>query len=44
MTWQVVQAQLMSQACSMAMPLSSIASQTEVPAGALMLAPCGQSS
>ena len=35
MTWQVVQAQLMSHACSMLMWLSSSASQIEVPAGAI---------
>jgi hypothetical protein len=44
MTWQVVQAQLMSQACSMLMWLSSSASQMEVPAGAVTSAPCGQYS
>jgi hypothetical protein len=32
----------MSQACSMAMPLSSSASQIEVPAGACTDAPWGQ--
>src|SRR3982751_1544695 len=44
MTWQVVQAQLRSQACSMLILLSSKASQIEVPAGALISAPCGQYS
>jgi hypothetical protein len=44
MTWQVVQAQLMSQACSMLMWLSSSASQMEVPAGADISAPWGQYS
>jgi hypothetical protein len=44
MTWQVVQAQLMSQACSMLMWLSSSASQIDVPAGALISAPAGQYS
>ena len=43
MTWQVVQAQLMSQACSIAMPFSSSASQIEVPRGALTVAPAGTS-
>src|SRR5215213_3688248 len=43
-TWQVVQAQLMSQACSISMPLSSSASQIEVPVGAFTSAPFGQYS
>ena len=44
MTWQVVQAQLMSQACSILMSCSSKASQMEVPALALISAPSGQYS
>jgi hypothetical protein len=44
MTWQVVQAQLMSHACSMLILLSSSASQIEVPAGAEISAPWGQYS
>ena len=43
MTWQVVQAQLMSHACSMATPFSSSASHTEVPGAALIVLPSGQS-
>ena len=43
-TWQVVQAQLMSQACSMLIWLSNKASQIVVPAGTSSCAPCGQSS
>jgi hypothetical protein len=44
MTWQVVQARLMSQACSMLILLSSKASQIDVPAGAVIVAPLGQYS
>src|SRR2546427_6188640 len=43
-TWQVVHAQLMSQACSILTLLSSRASQIEVPAGASISAPWGQYS
>jgi len=44
MTWQVVQAQTWSQACSISMWLASRASQIEVPGSAVMLAPSGQYS
>src|SRR5690606_32718530 len=43
-TWQVVQAQLMSQACSISMWFFSRASHTEVPGLAVISAPCGHSS
>jgi hypothetical protein len=43
-TWQVVQAQDFSQACSMSMSLASSASQTEVPGAASMTAPSGHST
>jgi hypothetical protein len=43
-TWQVVQAQLMSQACSSGILFSSKASQMEVPLGASIWAPVGQYS
>jgi hypothetical protein len=44
MTWQVVQAQLMSQACSMLILFSNKASQMLVPEGAEIWAPSGQYS
>jgi hypothetical protein len=44
MTWQVVQAQLMSQACSMLILFSNKASQMLVPEGAEICAPSGQYS
>jgi hypothetical protein len=44
MTWQVVQAQLMSQACSMLILFSNKASQMLVPAGAEICTPSGQYS
>src|SRR5512134_1709090 len=42
-TWQVVQAQDFSQACSMSMWFSSSASQIDLPLGASNSAPCGHS-
>src|SRR5205085_754288 len=43
-TWQVVQAQLISHACSISMSCSSSASQIDVPGSALISAPFGQYS